>query len=220
MKANFPALILLLTATASQASALQVETRAFHSNLRLDMKSAVLTMNGQDIGTQEGGEYFQNTAGGGIALVANLDPYVSLGLGYDRARYFPSPDYKMDQQMLSLFTRWTLYQGESSRLHFLTGVSQHRLSGQGDPIPNMNLTVKYSPVMNYDLGLGQTWTFGSFNVGLAYKYSDTFGRGNSQVVMRSRFSDKLQLTESESKTKIRNFNIEQQELSLQVGVNI
>jgi hypothetical protein len=214
-------LLLLLSASTVQAAAVQLETRAFHSHLRLDHKDSVMTVNGQEVDRLEGGEDFENTAGGGIGLIAHLDPYVSLGVGYDRARYFPSPDVKSDQQVLSLFTRWTLYRGATSRLHFHTGVSQHTLTQKSDALAGNDMDIKYSPVLNYDLGLGQTWTFGLWNVGLAYKYSDTFGRGNSQTVMRTRaLVDPFTLTVAEVKTKLRNFNIEQQELALTFGFNI
>jgi hypothetical protein len=221
MKAVLPsALIFVLSASAAQAAALQIETRAFHSNLHLEMKDSVETINGQDVETQGSNEAFQNAAGGGVAFAAQLDKYLSLGVGYDRARYFPDPDTTIDHQIIGMFTRWTLHQGESNRLYLLAGVSQHSLLGKNETLSRSEAEYKYSPVMNYDVGLGHTWTFGLWNVGLAYKYSDSFGRGDSRTVIRTRVHDEYRLVTAESKTRFRRFNIEQQELSLNFGVNL
>lgn len=209
------ALFVTLAASTAEASAIQVETRAFHSNLRLSLKETVQSINGRDIGTTGSDELFLNTAGGGIAFIGKLDEYVSLGAGYERARYFPGPDATINQQTLCLFTRFTLYQGPISHVHLLAGLSQQSLTAEATDVD-----VKYSPVMNYDFGLGHTWSFGLWRVGLAYKYSDTFGRGNNRTVIRSRIYNEFQLVDTEVKARARNFNIEQQQLSLSLGVNL
>jgi hypothetical protein len=216
MKTAFSAaFILTLVASTAHGSALQVETRAFHSNLHLALKQAIYTVDGQQIGTDGASESFRNAAGGGVAFVGTLDEYVSLGVGYERVRYFPAPETTTDQQSLSMFTRFNLYQGDISQLYFLAGLTEHRLTAEAEVVD-----VKYSPVMNYDFGLGHNWNFGMWTVGLAYKYSDTFGRGNNRTVIRSRVYNELQLVETEVKTRVKNFNIEQQQLSLSLGVNI
>ncbi|MDQ3234071.1 MAG: hypothetical protein M3Q07_19865, partial [Pseudobdellovibrionaceae bacterium] len=152
------ALISMVTASAAQAAAIQFETRAFHSNLRLDAKETTHSINGTEVGTERVHETFDNTAGGGVAVVFNLDEHLDLGLGYSRARYFPGADVRTDQTMLSAFSRWTLYQSPATRFYFLAGLTQHDLDTLDTGGRSMTVESSITPVMNYDVGLGNVWT--------------------------------------------------------------
>lgn len=212
---------LLTAVTASSAMAeVQLETRAYHSNMRIDAGKYTVETAGEDLEVGKMNEDFFNTAGFGVAAVAPIDNAVELGLGLSFARYHPTTDNQLDQTVLSGFTRINLVQTESGRFYVLAGVSSQQLSQDLNDSEFVKTKVSYTPILNADLGLGGSIKLGSADLGIEYKYSNTLSRGRGTLKSSFAFPGFEGVELATSKVKIRDIVLEGQELALTLGVKI
>lgn len=212
---------LLTTLTASSAWAdIQLETRAYHSNMRVDAGKVTVESLGEDLETGEFSEDFLNTAGFGIAAIAPLDETVELGLGLSLARYHPTPGNQTDQTSVSGFTRINLAKTDSGRFYVLAGLSSQQLSQELDDNEFINTKINYTPTLNGDLGLGGSIKLGAADLGLEYKYSNTLSRGRGTLKSSFSFPGFDGVEVATVKAKIRGLVLEGQELALTLGLKL
>jgi hypothetical protein len=221
MKAILSTVLLTgLAASAAHAEGLQVETRAFHSNLRIDGSKVTLTDEESSV-TADVNKTFLNTAGLGVAAVYGVNEAVDLGVGFSLASYFPETDSQIDQTVVNGFMRYNFIKTESGKLYGLVGVSRHFLNEEVDEEEGYDQTIRIKPVANVDAGFGGTLTWGSVDLGLEYKYSNSVSRGRVSIKESYTYSDALGLrTVESSKTRFTGLKLEGQELALTLGVKL
>lgn len=220
MKTMLSAVLLTaLAASSAHAEGLQVETRAFHSNLRIDGNKVTRT--------DEDGSFsadvrksFHNTAGFGVAAVYGLNEAVELGLGLSLARYYPNVESKFDQTVVNGFLRYNFIKTQSGKLYGMAGVSRHTLSEKVEEEADYSHKSTITPVGNVDAGLGGALTIGSVDLGLEYKYSNSVSRGRVNVKESYSYTSAgLRYTES-AKTRFTGLKLEGQEMAFTVGVKL
>lgn len=211
-------LMAVLAASSAQAEVFQIEPRVFHSNLHLNAGATEVYENGVSQGRTKADQDSLNGAGLGISGIFALSEQIDLGLGYSMARYFPSPEINNEQQVLEVFSRLYMAKTTSSKLYFLAGASSHQFSidiDSKDDSP-FSQSSSFTPIVNYDLGIGGALNFGIVDLGLEYKYSNTLANGSATFVSRASFRN---VTE-EYKSKTKDIALESQEISLTVGVSL
>jgi hypothetical protein len=212
---------LLTTVTASSALAdVQLETRAFHSNLRIDAGKVTTEYFTGDVDTETMSEEFFNTPGLGVAAISKVDELVELGLGLNLARYHLSPGNQLDQTVLNAFTRLTLAESENGKFYILAGVSRQQLSQDVKDYDFVKTKISYTPIVNGDLGLGGSIKLGSADLGFEYKYSNTLARGRGTLKSTFAFTGFGEFGVGQSKSKIRDIVLEGQEVALTLGMKL
>jgi hypothetical protein len=212
---------LLTAVTASSALAdVQLETRAFHSNLRIDAGKITSELPDGEIFTDRISEDFFNTAGLGVAAVTAVNDVVEFGVGLSLARYYLTTVTQMDQTVLNGFTRLNLAQTESSKFYVLAGVSRQQLSQDVKDNEFVKTDFSYTPIVNGDLGLGGSIKLGSADLGLEYKYSNTLGRGRATLKSTFSIPGFEEFGVGRSKSKIHDIVLEGQEVALTLGMRL
>ncbi len=221
MKAILSTVLLAgLAATSAHAEGLQVETRTFHSNLRIDGNSVTFTDEDGSF-TGDVTKAFFNTAGLGVAAVYGLSDAVDLGVGLSLARYYPNTDRHLDQTVLNGFVRYNVIKTEAGKLYGLAGVSRHSLDLSVDEEDGYSQSSKITPVGNVDAGIGGALTLGSVDLGLEYKYSNSVGRGRITSKESYTYTNALGLqTVEKAQSRYTGLKLEGQELALTVAVKL
>ncbi|WP_141736107.1 hypothetical protein [Oligoflexus tunisiensis] len=212
---------LLATLTASSALAeVQVETRAFHTNLRLDSEEVIYVADGLGKDTFTMNEDHFNTAGFGIAAVNAIDDTLEFGLGLSFARYYPTTKVQIDQTILNAFTRINLAKTETGKVFILGGLSRQQLAQEFDDEQLGTTEGRYTPIVNGDVGLGGSLNLGGADLGLEYKYSSTVASGRASI--RNNYNGQgFALTGTRrDKMKVKGVVLEGQEIALTLGMKI
>ncbi len=215
---------LLAAFAASLAHAeVKVESRVFHSNLRLDAKSSTF-YSPDSVESNGRQESFFNTAGVGVAGVFSPNQAIDMGIGYSYARYYVNSGTQIDQQVASLFSRFNLLQSETGKVYALVGASSHQLdqkfATERGSTSSVEAESSYSPIVNYDAGLGAAITLAGLDLGLEYKYSNTLSKGQGTVKEKSSYISLTGPVVENYKSKIKGISAETQELSMTLSVKI
>ncbi|HYX38108.1 MAG TPA: hypothetical protein VE954_33835 [Oligoflexus sp.] len=213
-------LLTVLTSSAAYGEGLQVETRAFHANMRLDADKATYLQDGAPATTDGVSSSYYNTAGLGLAAVHVVDDILELGLGFSFARYYPSNGVQMDQTVLNGFSRINLAKTETSKVYMLGGLSRQQLTQDNESNEFARYKSSFTPIVNVDLGIGGTINFGSADLGLEYKHSNTVAAGRASFQSLYKIQGLTGNQVSSDKIKFRNVALEGQELALTFGVKM
>jgi opacity protein-like surface antigen len=210
---------LLTTMTATSAIAqVQFETRAFHSNLRIDAGRVTSEILGDvDYEEEEMSEAFLNTAGLGFGLIAAVDETVEFGLGVSFARYNPVPENELNQTVANGFTRINFAHTPHGKFYMLAGVSRQQLTQHFEGNEFARIRARYSPIVNGDLGLGASFQLDKVDIGFEYKYSNSLGRGRATLNSSWKIPGFHSVS---SKYRIRDIVLEGQELALTCGIKL
>lgn len=214
------ALLTVLTASAAHAEGLQLETRAFHANMRLDSGKTTYIVDGESPETGRVSESFFNTAGFGVSAVQTIDDVLDFGLGLSFARYYPNDGVQIDQTVLNGFSRINLAKTETARFYMLAGLSRQQLAQEIESDDYSSYKSSFTPIVNGDLGLGGSIKLGSADLGLEYKYSSTLARGRASLKSFYSYTTLVGTERSREKVKIKDIVLEGQELALTLGVKI
>jgi len=214
------ALLTVLSASAAYGEGLQVETRAFHTNMRLDSGETVSIIDGEDSETGRMSEAFFNSAGFGVSAVQSIDDVVDLGLGLSFARYYPNDGVQLDQTVLNGFSRINLAKTETARFYMLAGLSRQQLSQDIESDDYSSYKSSFTPIVNGDLGLGGSFKLGSADLGLEYKYSSTLARGRASLKSFYSYTTLVGTESGREKVKVKGIVLEGQELALTLGMKI
>ncbi len=221
MKAILSTVLLAgLAATSAHAEGLKVETRTFHSNLRIDGNRVTFTDEDGSF-TADVSKVFFNAPGLGVAAVYGLNDAVDLGVGLSLARYYPNTDRQLDQTVLNGFVRYNVIKTEAGKMYGLAGVSRHSLDLNVDEEDGYSQSSKVTPVGNLDAGIGGAITLGSIDLGLEYKYSNSVGRGRITSKETYTYTNALGLKmEEKGQSRYTGLKLEGQELALTLAVKL
>jgi hypothetical protein len=215
------ALLAALTASATYADGLHVETKAFHANMRLDAEKSIYNEDGSPAVVNGVSSAYFNTAGFGVSAVQNIDEILDFGLGLSYARYYPENSVTIDQTVLHGFSRINLVATESSKVYMLAGLSRQQLAQQIEDNGFISHKSRFTPLVNGDLGLGGSIQFGTAELGLEYKYSNTLAAGRASIQSATRIQTRLATPQiHREKNKLKDVVLEGQELALTVGVKL
>lgn len=214
------ALLTVFVASAAHAEGLQVETRAFHANMRVDAKKITFIENGRTVGTTDMSESFFNTAGFGVAGVYSADDTLDLGLGLSLARYYPNNGVTVDQTVLNGFSRFNLVKTEAGKFYVLVGLSRQQLSQDVEDGEDESYKSSFTPIVNADAGIGGSIKLGAADLGLEYKYTNTLAKGRASLHNRYTHMGVAGMVTETEKTKIKDTVLEGHELALTLGVQL
>jgi hypothetical protein len=220
MKTVFATALLATLATSSALAEVQVETRAFHTNLRLDSEEVIYVSDRLGKETYTMNESHYNTAGVGLSAVNTIDEVLEVGLGLSFARYYPTTNVQLDQTVLNAFTRVNLAQSETGKVFIMGGLSRQQLDQDFDDKRLGSTKANYTPIVNGDVGVGGFLNLGGADLGLEYKYSSTVASGRASI-KNTYNAEGFALTGTpRDKNKIKGVVLEGQEISLTLGMSI
>ncbi|HET9235938.1 MAG TPA: hypothetical protein VFO10_01735 [Oligoflexus sp.] len=217
MKSLLAAALLSALAASSATAQVQFETRAFHSNLRIDAGRVTSEIFGDMNYEENMSEAFFNTAGLGFGLIAPVDETVEFGLGVSFARYNPTPGNELNQTVANGFTRINFAHTANGKFYMLAGVSRQQLTQHFESTPYTRVQARYTPIVNGDLGLGASFQLDQVDIGFEYKYTNTLSPGRGTLKSSWKIPSFM---EGSGKSKIRDVVLEGQELALTCGIKL
>jgi opacity protein-like surface antigen len=210
------ALLTALTASSAMAQ-VKFETRAFHSNLRIDAGRVTSEILNDGDYEEDMSEAFFNTAGLGFGLIAPVDETVEFGLGVSFARYNPEPENELNQTVANGFTRINFAHTPSGKFYMLAGISRQQLTQHFEGNEYARIRARYSPIVNGDLGLGASFQLDNVDIGFEYKVTNTLAPGRGTLKSTWKIPGFMS---GASKSKIRDIVLEGQELALTCGIKL